>query len=162
MKKNNLKYFLALLIIFNLSFAATCGKTGNPQADDKLRTIVRTEDDISQGLKSTANVLKSAKDTNALSQEDLDFLKPILKSVGDSNLEAIKISRFMDAQGNLPADKQQQLLDVISFTSDQLVQLNNEGTLRIKDKNKRLIFTTVVLTLQASVTSLVPLLTKGK
>lgn len=158
---------IALILLIAITVSGGYGfacktNTGNQQVDDKFRTLVRTEDDIAQGLKSTAKIIKEARDINALTEEDIAVIKPILKTVGESNLQAIEIAKNLNVQGELPADKQAQLLSIVSFAANELVRLNEEGTLRIKNPTKRLLFTTIVVTLQSSVTSLVPLLTKGK
>lgn len=162
-RRNLNKYVIALVLTSMLfgSYGFACN-SGNTNKDSTFKTLVRTEDDIAQGLKSAASVLKSSKEAGAISQEDIEFLKPILDTVATSNLEAIKVARFIDPNGEFPLDKKQQLLSIVSFAADQLVLLNNEGALRIKNPQKRLLFNTIVITLQASVTSLVPLLTKGK
>lgn len=156
------KYIIALVLISIAfgSYGFSC-KSSNPVVENKIRILARTEDDISQTLKSTAKIVKEAKEIGALNDEDIALLKPILKTVGESNLQAIEIAKRVNSMGELAANDQQSLLAIISFASDQLVQLNNEGTLRIKNPEKKLMFTTLVVTLQACVTSLVPLLVKG-
>lgn len=165
MVKKNMNKFLIGIVLISMTFGSygfACQSTGNSQVDTKLRTLARTEDDIAAGLESTAKIIKQAKDIGALSEEDVAVIKPLLKTVGESNLQAIEITKSINILGELPLDKLEQLLSIINFASDQLVQLNNEGVLRIKDKTKKLLFNTIVVTLQSSVTSLVPLLTKGK
>lgn len=130
--------------------------------NSKARQVAKAEDDFSQGLKSIANVIADAKSSGVLSQADIDYLKPILTTIAESNLQAIEIAKTMDAQGNLPQDSQQKLIQVINFVSDQLVILNNEGGLRIKNKDKALLFNSVVLAMQSATTALVVILSLKK
>lgn len=147
------KTLLALVIVFQLTFAATCNKN-----DPKVRQLAKVNDDIAQGLLSTATIIRDSKANGTLSQVDVDFLKPILKEIGEGNQRAINIGKSLNEIEDIPLDKQQELLQAISFVADSLVTLNNEGILRIKDPTKRALFSAVVLAMQSSITSVVIIL----
>lgn len=136
--------------------------TACPGNDSKAKRIAKVSDDVAQGLLSAANLLADAKAAGNISQEDIDFLKPYLKSVGESNLQAIKVGRTLSTLDDIPIDKQEEILQIISFVSDTLTTLNNEGTLRIKNPEKRAIFSAFILAAQTSATSIVIILNLRK
>lgn len=135
----------------NMGFA--CNKN-----DPKVRQLAKVSDDVGQGLLTTVLVINDAKKNGTLSQADVDFLKPILKEIGEGNKRAIEIGKSLNELGDIPLNKQQELLQAISFVADTIVTLNNEGALRIKDPAKRALFSTVVLAMQSSITSIVVIL----
>lgn len=148
---------LILSIAFgNMGFACN-------RSDPKVRQLAKVNDDIGQGLLSVAEVVRDSKANGTLSQDDINFLKPILKEIGEGNKRAIAIGQSLPDVNDIPLTKQQELLQEISFVSDTLTTLNNEGVLRIKDPAKRALFSAVVLAMQASITSVVVILNlKGK
>ena len=162
-RPNFSKFAVALFLIYTMigGYGFACkDSTGNPNLDSKVRQLVRAEDDFAQGLKSGSKVISDAKATGVLSQEDIDFLKPILKTVAESHLQVIKLTKESITKfgENFPLETQQQILSMISFVSDQLTELNNSGVLRIKNKEKQLLFSAIVLTMQTSATTVVAIL----
>lgn len=155
--KNKTKYLLTLPLLYVISFAGMCN------SDSKVRTLAKSEDDLAQGLKSTATLIKEAEDTNLLTKEDVREIKAILTSVSDANGQAITLAKSFSSLTDIPADKKQQLLNLVSFASKELVRLNAEGALRIKDPDKKAVFSALVLAMQSAVTSVVVTLNlKGK
>lgn len=127
----------------------------------KVRQLAKAEDNVSQGLFLVSEIVRDAKANGTLSQEDIDFIKPLLKSVGESNKQAIKIGQSLNDLENISADKQAELIAIITFTSTTLTELNENGSLRIKDPQKRIAFSAFVLAMQASVTSVIIILNLG-
>lgn len=149
-------FIISLILVFQLTSAFSCNSSGS-----KVRQLAKVNDDLGQGLLSTAEILRDSKATGVLSQDDIDFLKPILKTIGETNLSVITIGKSLNSLEDIPIGKQEQILQAISFASDQLTLLNNEGALRIKNQEKRLLFNAIVLAMQTSVTSVIRILNLG-
>lgn len=143
---------LALMLII------ACSSYGFACSSDKIKQLAKAEDTIAESELRIATFLTDAKANGTLSQSDINAIKPILIAVNDGNREAIKLTKEIVANPN--SDKQTELLAVVSTISNNLVRLNNEGTLRIKDPAKRLVFSGFVLALQGAVSSAVVLLVK--
>lgn len=141
-----------ILLAIMLMLLTACPST------DKTRAIARAEDDVAQGLSSTANLLKDAEAAGSLAKEDVAFLKPILTEVGKGNLQAIELVKSFKDISNPSLDEQTKLLQIISTISTNLTSLNNEGALRIKDNKKKVLFNTIVVSMQSSATSIVVIL----
>lgn len=156
LKSNQILIGILLISITFGSYGFSCSSK-----DPKVRQLAKVSDDVSQGLLSTAEIVRDSKANGTLTQDDVDLLRPLLKQIGETNGQAIAIGKSLNNLDDIPTDKQAQLLQLISFASDTIVQLNNEGVLRIKDPQKRLIFNSLVLAMQASITSIVPLLKLG-
>lgn len=131
----------------------------NQACDNKAKSLARAEDDFAQGLLSTTKIVAEAKQSNLLSQEDIDLLKPILREVAETHLQIIKLTKeSLQFDKELPEDKRALILSLVSFISDRLTELNNEGVLRIKNVEKRLLFNTIVLSMQGSVVIVIQIL----
>lgn len=135
----------------NMGFA--CNKN-----DPKVRQLAKANDDVGEGLLTVATILRDSKANGTISQADVDFLKPILKEIGEGNKKTIEIGKSLNELEDIPLNKQQELLQAISFVTDTVTTLNNEGALRIKDPSKRALFSAVVLAMQSSITSVVIIL----
>lgn len=151
LRNQKLKIVLATILLFQLPFALACDKS-------KARQLAKVEDDVAQGLLSVVRIVKSAKESGELNDEDIAVIKPLLQAIGDGNLQAIGITKDLNSLENIPADKKAQLLQIISFVSDQITELNNQGGLRIKNPQKRLAFNALVLTMQSAASSIVVIL----
>ena len=142
---------MLMLVIVYGSYGFACNS-------DKVRQLAKAEDTIAESELRIAKFLTEAKTNGTLSQNDINAIKPLLIAVNDGNREAIKLTKEIVANPN--SDKQTELLAVISTISNNLVRLNSEGTLRIKDPAKRLVFSGFVVALQGAVSSAVVLLIK--
>lgn len=142
---------MLMLIVVYGSYGFAC-------SSDKVRQLAKAEDTIAESELRIATFLTEAKANGTLSQNDINAIKPLLIAVNDGNREAIKITKEMVS--NPASDKQAELLAVVSSISNNLVRLNSEGTLRIKDPAKRLAFSGFVVALQGAVSSAVVLLVK--
>lgn len=125
---------------------------------DKVKKLAKAEDTIAESELRIATFLTDAKATGALSQNDINAIKPFLIAINNGNREAIKLTKEIVV--NPESDKQTELLAVISTISNNIVRLNNEGSLRIKDPTKRLAFTGFTVALQGAISSAVVLLVK--
>lgn len=155
LRMNKTKPLLISILIFQLVFAAACDKS-------KVRQLAKAEDDVAQGLLSVATVIRDAKANGTLSQDDVDLLKPLLLEIGNANKQAIAIGKSLNNLEDIPLDKQAQLLQIISFASDTITTLNNQGVLRIKDPQKRLLFNALALSMQTAISSIVIILKLGE
>lgn len=149
--KRKLTSMLLLLVIAYGSMGFACDSS-------KTKQLAKAEDTVAEAELRIATFLTDAKLTGTLSQEDINAIKPFLIAVNDGNREAIAITKELIANPSI--DKQQQLLAVVSTISKNLVRLNNEGSLRIKDPAKRLAFSGFVVALQGAVSSAVVILIK--
>jgi|SRR6185295_4056935 len=147
--------FISLILLLVIAY----GGLGAGSCDSsKTRQLTKAEDTIAESELRIATFLTEAKASGTLSQNDINAIKPFLIAVNDGNREAIVITKEILA--NPTVDKQQQLLAVVSTISNNLVRLNNEGSLRIKDPAKRLAFSGFVIALQGAVSSAVVILVK--
>lgn len=145
--KRKTSILLGLILVFNISFAALCGK-----GDTRTRTLAKATDDFAEGQKSAARILANAKDTGTISQEDINEIKPFLLQANTLNAQAIEYGKKLLTT---PDDQtmKDQLVTTINSISTILVRANMAGLLRIKDAKTRAAFSAVIVTLQAAVTS---------
>lgn len=154
MRRNISKGIILSLIISIGIFNQACDQ-------NKVRKLAKVEDDVAQGLLSSAELIRDAKANGTISQADVDFLKPLLLEVGNANKTAINISKTLVDTEEIPLNKQQEIIQAISFLSDALTTLNNEGQLRIHDPQNRILFSALVLAAQTSANSIIIILNIG-
>lgn len=144
-------YILAFIILISSIGSLACNES-------TFKKVAKAEDNLAQGLKSTATLVKDAKDSGVLSQPDVDLLKAILAETANGNGEAITLAKSIYTQykdNPIPIDEQAKLLNAISSVATQLVRLNNEGVSRIKDPAKRVAFSALIVAMEGAVTSIV-------
>lgn len=144
---------ITILSLSTMGFARACD-------EDKEKKVNRALDTIAESEKRVASFIKEAKETGTLSEADVNLLKPYLIAINDGNREAIQIAKSMLTDPS--ASRQTELSNAISRVSISVVRLNDQGTLRIKDPQKRLLFNGLVLAIQGAVSSAVLLLELGK
>lgn len=154
MRRNISRGIILSLIISIGIFNQACDQ-------NKVRKLAKVEDDVAQGLLSSVELIRDAKASGTISQADVDFLKPLLLEVGNANKTAINISKTLVDTENIPLSKQQEIIQAVSFLSDTLNTLNSEGILRIKDEQKRILFSALVLAAQTSANSIIIILKIG-
>lgn len=147
MRHHKIRILLGLVLIFNISFAALCGK-----AESKTRTLAKATDDFAEGQKSIANLLANAKSTGLISQEDVNEIKPFLLQANDLNEKAIGYGKKLLTTPEDPV-MQERLIETINQISSVLVRANNAGLFRIKDSNTKLAFSALIAALQNIATS---------
>lgn len=153
-KRRKITNIVALVLVFNLSFAAMCNKE-----DSKTRTLARATDDFAEGQKSAANLLLNAKNSGLMSQEDVNEIKPFLIEANDLNAEAITLARdFINNPNNLTA--KEGLISIINRISASLVRANNIGLVRIKNKETQVAFSAIIIAMQSAVTTAIIVLKK--
>lgn len=148
---------VALLLVFNISFAARCGGPSdnvNKQPDTKTRRIIIAADDFAEGQKSVARLLATARDTDLISQEDVNEIKPFLQQANDLNAKAIEYGKKL-IQNPQDSVVEKDLVGIINQISAVLVRANNAGLLRIKDLKTREAFSLLIITMQNAVTSII-------
>lgn len=142
---------LLVLIITYSGYGFACDS-------NKVKQLAKAEDTIAESELRIATFLTEAKASGTLSQSDINAVKPFLIAINDGNREAIRLTK--ELVNSPDSDKQTQLLAIISTISNNIVRLNNEGALRIKDPAKRLAFTGLTVALQGAISSAVVLLVK--
>lgn len=155
MRFNRTRMLIALVLIFQISFAGFCGKN-----ETKAKTLARAADDFAQAQISAVNLIKSARDTNLIQDEDVAVLKAILSDINGFNQQAIDLAKGMLNQDPIPLEKQEQLLKVVYQISNAITRLNNAGLLRIKNSEKQAAFSAIVTALQAAATTAITVLVK--
>jgi hypothetical protein len=138
-----------VLVISFASLGFACDK-------DKARELSKGVDTIAEAELRVANFMKEAKETGTLSQEDINAIKPYLIAVNDANRNAIATVKQIGTDPT--ADQKTQLLREIAIVANAINSLNQQGLLRIKDPQKKLVFTTLVTTLQGTISTVTAIL----
>lgn len=154
----NLKRSISVLILLSIliPLSACGGET------DKVRALAKAEDDAAVAELGITDLIGNMKQSGLLSQAQVNQFKVPLETFNNLNIQAIGIAKTL-ATGEIPVDKQAQLLQIISLASQAIVDLNNKGTLHIKDPAKQAAFNALCVAMQAAITTVIVILnTKGK
>lgn len=143
------KILIGLVLVFNISFAAICGK-------NQKATIAVATDDFAEAQISAANLLVNARNTGLISQEDINEIKPFLQQANDYNAKAIEYGRSL-AKDPTNTTTKNDLIDTLNQISNVLVRANNAGIFRIKDPALRSAFSALIVVMQNSATSIIRL-----
>lgn len=149
MQLNKTKTLIGLILIFNISFGALCGRSTRA-------TIATATDDFAEAQISTANLLANAKSTGLVSQEDINEIKPFLMQANDLNARAIEYGKQLSKNPN-DVETRDKLINILNNLTSVLVRANNAGLIRIKDLKTRTAFNALVLTMQSAATSILGL-----
>lgn len=149
MQLNKTKILIALVLIFNISFGALCGRSTRA-------TIATATDDFAEAQISTANLLTNAKTTGLVSQEDINEIKPFLIQANDLNAKAIEYGKQLSKNPN-DVETRDKLIETLNNITSTLVRANNAGLFRIKDIRTRTAFNALIITMQSAATSIISL-----
>lgn len=150
MRITRTKKILAVVLLFNISFAGMCGK------EDRIRTLAKGSDDFAQALKSTGELLQNAKSTGLISQEDVNEIKPFLQEAAKGNDEVIAYAQKLITNGDINnPSEQDELVNRINEISQTILRANQVGLTRIKNEQTRAAFSLLVATMNATITSVI-------